>query len=164
MATAELQYDVNNLYGMEANSAVHTTLDGTNVDTPVLAFDDTTEEYVNGKLKVPADIDTSGTVTFRTFTVAETAAALNVAHTFGHAARDHDEDYDGAYTDEDSGDKAMNATQDDLIEHTWTETVANLGWTAHDLVFFRYSRPQASANNLTDDMYLAMLIIEIPLV
>lgn len=163
MATIEIQFDVNSLYGAPTNGAPLRLLDGTAVDTFVRSLDDTTEEYVHGKFRLPADLDTSGTVTFTVAVMAKTAAASkNVQHRFGHAARADGEDFDVAYTNEDSGDKAIDATQDDISIHTWTETVSNLGWAAGDLVLFRYSRIAPSADNLSGDMYLFHLTIKIP--
>lgn len=160
---ARFEFDANALYGLEANSATPEVIEGTNVRKLCYAFDDTTEEYLNKKFTVPASPDTGGTVTFRAFCMAKTAAASkNVALTFGHAARDHDEDYDAAYTDEDSGDKALPDTQDDVAEITWTETFSNLGWAANDLVFFRLSRYAASADNLSGDLYLDHFVIDVP--
>lgn len=159
----EYSFPAESMGALEDNFASLERLAGTTVNTFVRAFDDTTEEYVNGKLMVPSDIDTSGTVTFRAYVMAKTAAASkNIALTFGHIALNDSEDFDVAYTDEDSGDTAIDATQDDLTEVTWTETVANLGWSASDLVIFRFSRPAASVNNLSGDMYLFEFSIEIP--
>lgn len=147
----------------ESTPAALAFLNGTTVDTMVRAFDDTTVEYVNGKFQVPAEIDTSGTVTFRAYIMAETAAASkNVELEFEHLAINGGEDFDQAYTAENSGDIAIDATQDNVTEATWTETVSNLGWAANDLVFFRLSRTAPSANNLTGDMFLFTLSIEIP--
>lgn len=159
----EIMFDMTDLQSVETNFAPLTQLNGTTVKVMIRSFDDTTEEYANGKFQVPAEIDTSGTVTFRTYVMAATAAASkNVALTFGHVALNNSEDFDVAYTDEDSGDKAIDATQDDLTEITWTETVSNLGWAANDLVLFRVSRPAASVDNLTGDMYMFSFTIEIP--
>ena len=164
MATAVLYFDAAALQPLETNSATLELLNGTTVDTLVRAFDKDTEEFANGKLQVPGDIDTSGTVTFRVYCMAKTASASkNVAWTFGHVARNDAEDFDVAYTDEDSGDKAIDATQDQVSEHTWTETVSNLGWAANDMVLFRLSRPDASANDLAVDAYLFGFAAEIPL-
>ncbi len=163
MATTDIQFDAHSLYCPPTNGAPLTLLDGTTVDTFVRAFDDTTEEYAHGKFRVPDNIIPSGTVTFSAVVLAKTAAASkNVQHRFGHVALANSEDFDVAYTNEDSGDKAIDATQDDISIHTWTETVANLGWAAGDLVLFRYSRVAPGANNLSGDMYLLHLTIQIP--
>lgn len=164
MARAEANFDARGFSLVEANTPAPEVLEGATVKSPVLAFDDTTEEYANLTFQVPHDIDTSGTVTFRAHVLAKTAAAdKNVALTFGHRAIADGEDFDGAYTDEDSGDQAIDATQDDVTVIAWTETVANLGWAAGDLIFGRFSRPAAGANNLVGDMYLFLFVIEIPL-
>jgi hypothetical protein len=159
----EYWFAAESMQPLETNFAALVKLSGSTVKTFVRAFDDTTEEYVNGKLQVPGDVDTSGTVTFRVYCMAATAAASkNIALTFGHVAINDSEDFDVAYTDEDSGDKAIDATQDDVTEVTWTETMSNLGWSANDLVHFRLSRDPAATNDLTGDLYVFSLAIELP--
>ncbi len=165
MATTDIQFDAHSLQSAPTNGAPIALLDGTTVDTFVRTLDDTTEEYVHGKFRLPDDLNSGGTVTFSAVVMAKTAAASkNVQHRFGHVALAADEDFDVAFTNKDSGDKALEAagTQDDISVHTWTETVANLGWTAGDLVLFRYSRIAAGANDLSGDMYLLHLTIQIP--
>lgn len=161
----EVKFDAASLHAIETNFAPLELLTGSNVKTYVRAFDDTTEEYANGKFMVPTDINTSGTVTFRAYVMAETAAASkNIALTFGHLALNDSEDFDKAspYTEEDSGDKAIDATQDDVTEVTWTETVSNLGWAANDMVLFRLSRDPGATDDLTGDLFLFQLTVEIP--
>jgi hypothetical protein len=159
----QIQFDPAALTALEANAATPGVIDFGTIISPVYKFDDTTEEYINGRLEVPAGIDGSGTVTFRAFVSPATgAASKNVALTLGHRPVATSEAIDGAYTDEDSGDKAITATTGNLTVIEWTETVANLDWVAEDLVFFRFSRPQASANNLVGDMYLVRFTIDIP--
>lgn len=148
-----------------ANPASLEFLNGTNVDTMVRAFDDTTVEYVEGKFVVPGDVNTGGTVTFRTYGMAKTAAAsVNVEFTFEHLARNDAEDFDPTtpYTSEVSGDLAVDSTQDNLQEDTWTETVTNLGWAANDIVLFRLSRTAPTGTDLTGDFFLFSFTIEIP--
>ncbi|MDX1532832.1 MAG: hypothetical protein R3230_01345 [Nitrosopumilaceae archaeon] len=148
----------------ESNFAPPEAVTMTNVATMTRAFDDSTEEYVNQTFTVPSDIDTSGTVTFRAGVIAATAAGSTfIQLRFGHAAVADDEDIDSAsYTNEDSGDIALNATQNDLIIAEWTETIANLGWVAGDVVFFRVSRIAPSGTNLTGDLYMTEFSINIP--
>ena len=163
MATIEIQFDANTLYCPSTGGAALRLLEGASAETFVRAFDDTTEEYVQGKFRLPDSLDTAGTVTFCVAVTAATAAASkNVQHRFGHIALADSEDFDAVYTNEDSGERPIDATQDDISIHTWTETVANLGWAAGDLVLFRYSRIAPSANNLGGDMYLLHLTIRIP--
>ncbi len=164
MAKAEANFDPKALDLVETNTPAPEVLAGGTVKTPVLAFDDGTEEYANLKFQVPQDLDSSATVSFRAHVMAKTGAAdKNVALTFGHRAVADGEDFDGAYTDEDSGDQAIDPTQDDKTVIEWTETVSNLGWAGGDLVFGRFSRPAAGADNLVGDMYLFLFVIEIPL-
>jgi len=164
MATAELGFPVPALEAVESAFAPIEKIDGTNVDLVVCAFDDTAEEYRNGSFTVPGDADTSGTVTFRAYVRAKTAAASkNVKLTFGHLALNDSEAEDQAYTDEDIDDQAIDATQGDYSEITWTETFSNLGWAVNDMVLFRISRQSATTNNLSGDMYWRHFTIEIPL-
>lgn len=159
----EFWFSAESMQPLETNFAPLVKISGTNQRIFVRAFDDTTEEYVNGKIQVPGSVDTSGSVTFRVYCYAATAAASkNVAFTLGHLALNDSEAFDQAFTDVDSGDKAIDATQGDVSEISWSETVTNLGWAANDLVLFRLSRPQASANNLAGDLYVLSLAIEIP--
>jgi hypothetical protein len=136
---------------------------GTQIRT-VLAFDDTAEEYASGCFECPQNIDTSASVTFRAHLTAATgAASKNIAMTFAHRAVDDAEAIDGAYTDEDSGDKAIDATTSDLTTIEWTETVSNLGWAAEDFIQFRLSRDPGAGTDLVGDLYLLGFTIEIPL-
>ena len=165
MSVKEFHFPAEAFSMLETNSAAIEKVVGSNVSVFVQAFDDTTEEYVNGKIQVPTDVDTSETVTFRAYVMAKTAAASkNIELRFGHLALNNSEDFDPAspYTNEDSGDEAIDATQDDVTEVTWTETVSNLGWAANDMVLFRLSRIAPSADNLSGDMYLFNFTVEIP--
>lgn len=137
--------------------------DGTAVKHLVRAFDDTTEEFVNFSFTVPSDVESGSTITFRIWMYAATAAAdKNIALTFGHSAIAESEDFDAAYTDEDSGDKAIDATQDNITIATWTETLANVGWAANDIVQCRLSRIDASTDDLSGDLYVMAFSVNIP--
>lgn len=164
MATANLAFPLASLSALEANFAPIENVDLGTAEGLVCAFDDTTQEYRNGSFQVPTDIDTAGTVTFRAFGYSKTAAASkNIQLSFEYRALDDSEAIDGAYSAEDSGDKAVDGTQGDLDEITWTETVANLGWAANDFVLFRVSRKDATANDLVGDYYFWLFVIEVPL-
>ena len=133
------------------------------IEVLVRAFDDTTEEYMQGSFRCPADIDTSGTVTFEMHGWSKTAAASkNIAMTFGHRAVADSEAVDGSFTDEDIDDQAVDATQGDLDIITWTETVSNLTWAAGDNIHYRFSRYAATTNNLSGDYYVWRFIIRVP--
>ena len=156
------QFDAHALQSAPANGAPLTLLDGTNVDTFVRALDDTTEEFVQGRFRLPDDLDATGTVTFSVAVMPKTAATAKVQHRLGHVALIDLAGFDVAYSNEDSGDKAVDDGQDNISIHAWTETVANLDWEAGDLVLFRYSRIAPSADHLSGDMYLLHLTIQIP--
>lgn len=156
-------YKASDFDALETNFAPLVQDTGSNAKILARAFDDTTEEFVNFSLKVPRNINTSGTVTFRVWMYAATAAASrNVALTFDHRPLDNSESWDQTYTSEDSGDIAIDATQDDITEATWTETVANLGWSANDIVLCRLSRPNATSNDLVGDLNVIGFSVEIP--
>jgi hypothetical protein len=70
--------------------------------------------------------------------------------------------WDVAYTNEDSGDLAMDATQDDAAILTWTETVSNLGWAANEWVEHQLSRIAVSADELTGNAGVIAFAVEIP--
>lgn len=149
----------------EGTTASREFFNGSTVDGMIIAFDTTAHEYVNGKFMVPGNIDTAGTVTFRVLCKAQTgAASKNVAVRIETLNSANSAATDAAYTTTNSGDKAMDATQDDLTAFTFTNTVSTLGWTANSLIQFRFSRQAASANDLATDLYLYILSIEIPAV
>lgn len=153
------------LQPLETNSAAIFKLAGSNVKTFVRAFDTSTEEFANGKLEVPADVSTTGSdlVTFRAYVMASTAAASkNVKLTFGHIPLNTGEDFDQAYTDVSIDDQAIDATQDNITQIEWTASLTTLGWSAEDLIPFRFSREAATTNNLATDMYLFSFSITIP--
>ena len=160
--TDVVKFEAKALDAVETNSATLEQLTGTNVTRLVRAFDDTTEEYGNGSFIVHPDIDTTGNVTIRLYVMSATAvSSRNTAWTWGYVARNDGEDFDVAYTDVDSGDQAMNNTQDNLTEITFTVAASN--FAAGDMVMFRLSRTTASANDLSGDCYLFQMSIEVPL-
>lgn len=159
------EYQPTAMQPLEATAPAWEVVDFGTVVATVASFDDTAEEYLNGKFIVPANIDTAGTVTFEVTCSPKTgAASKNVAWTFGHAARATGESIDASYVDEDSGDKAITATTGQQTIMTWTETVANLGWAAGDVVYFRLSRDPAAGTDLTGDCYLLMFRVLMPTV
>lgn len=148
---------------LETNRPAQDAIDFGTVITPVLRYDSTTEEYGNGVLTVPENVDTSGTVTFRVTCSPRTgASSKNVGWTVGHRPVNTGEAIDGSYTEEDSGAIAITATTGQQTIMEWTETVTNLGWVANDIVYFRLSRDTSVANNLSGDCYFVKLEIDIP--
>lgn len=160
---AELKWKASDFDAVETNFAPINTDTGANAIETVRSFDDTTEEFVNFSFIAPTTM-TTGTVTFRAYGYAATAAASRfVELRFGHTALAASDSWDQTYTNVDSGDAAVDPTQDDITVVEWTETVANLGWTAEDLVIARLSRIAPAGTNLTGDFQLISLAIEVPI-
>lgn len=166
MPTVPYQFGPSSLSPLDdgGNHPQPDTADLGTVTVKVLDFDDSTVETSDLDFFVHPDLDTSGSVTFRIAHFAATAAASrNTEYRFAHRAIANGEPIDGAYTNEDSGDLAMDATQDDENIHTWSETVTNLGWAANDHVYGQLSRIAPSANNLVGDDRVTLFAIELPI-
>ena len=146
-----------------ANPAPLDTDSGTNGTIKRHLFDDSTEEFVKGLIQLPSDLDASGTITFEVVGYAVTAAASkNIEMKLYHSAKADGESWDAAYSNKESGDKALDATQDRLDIFTWTETVSNLGWAASDSVRIKLSRIDASADDLVGDYGVVHFRIVVP--
>lgn len=163
--TENKSFDAADFYAVESAFASLELLTGSNVTTLVRAFDDTTQEYVNGKFQVPSDLDTSGTITLRAYVSAATAAASkNIELYFNHCARADGESYDptSPYTNVASGATSIASTQGYLTLVTWTVSVSTAAWSANDLVMFKLSRNPSATNDLTGDLYLFNFTVSIP--
>lgn len=122
-------------------------------------FDDTTEEFVNFQLHLPSDLVGTETIYVDIYGYSATAAASkNVKMKFYHSARAVGESWDAAYATDDSGDIAVSGTQDFIDKITISDTVANYGWAAGDIVFCKLSHVNASADDLVGD-YCGILVI-----
>jgi hypothetical protein len=127
-------------------------VDGTYVRRQRLRFDDTTEEFSNTSCRVPSNLDSAGTVTFFARGAAVThAASKNVQLKCYYLALAHDEAGDAAFGSKASGNKAISGTAGDIDIFEWTETVSNLGWAAGDSLDLKWSRIDASADDLSGD-------------
>lgn len=156
-------YSASDFDALETNFAPLNQDDGTNASILVRSFDDTTEEFVNFSMSAPNGLDTSGTVTFRAYVYAETAAAsVNIQLRVGHINANNNDSWDAAYTNEDSGDVSLSSTQDQITVAEWTETVTNLGWAADDLLILRLSRISPTGTDLTGDLQLIGFSVEVP--
>jgi hypothetical protein len=133
------------------------------VEINVRAFDTSTTEYMQGFFKVPTNLGT-GNVTFRIIGSASTAAASkNVKFTFDFLQVAAGAAMTGAYGGAEVwDDQAISGTQDyqDIISNT--ETVANLGWVAGRMVYYRLYRSTATTNNLASDYHVIGFYIDIP--
>ena len=164
MATVDIQFNANALQAALTNGAPLTIVEGDNVDVYVRAFDYTTEEYVLGKFVVPSNV-VAGSVVFSSAVIMETPASGEVARQrFSHIALEDGEDFDVAYANELLGATALNYTvdQDDITIMEWSETIANLGWQAGDLILFKVSRPYSIESPDIGDLYLLHFTIKIP--
>jgi hypothetical protein len=141
-AAGEFDYPASNPAPLDTDSGANGTIKRQ-------LFDDTTDESVIGQFRVPSNINTSGTVTFKLWGYPTTAAADDVVFDFKHSAAGNDDSWDGAFTTESSGAKTCINTQDDISYFTWTETVSNLAWSANDFCRFQLTR---DANNGSDDL------------
>lgn len=165
MSTLEIHYDATSLQASPDDGSALELIDGTNIDTFVRAFDDSTEEFVQGKFKVPGNLDLTGTVQFDVIVTAKTAASSKyVKHKFSHSAIGNNEVFDQSYSEKESADQAINAIQNTILSHSWSETISNLGWAVGDTIFFKYSRIAPSSSNLSGDLLLLNLIIKLPVV
>jgi len=137
---------------------------GANFDDFARAFDDTTEEFIQGQFRVPDNLDATGAVKYRVSAVAKTAAAdKTVCHRIVSRARADGEDNDAAFAGSSvSGPLVIDADQDHISLHEWTQAVSATLWTAGDVVTFRYSR-YPTLDSLVGDMLLLHLAIEIPI-
>ena len=156
MAQAENLIPAVSLFSVETNTPTYTEI-GTNKKQAVMAFDDTTQQYLSGTLKVHADIDTTGTVTFRVYGRPATAAASKgVVFDLDHWPIANNEAGDTVnWTTENSGKQIPSSVSNNDDIFTWTETVTNLGWTAGDSVKFRLSRDTGDGNDdLVGDYYV----------
>ncbi|MCK5606779.1 hypothetical protein KAR91_33060 [Candidatus Pacearchaeota archaeon] len=164
------QYDAGSLDYPTANGAPLDTEDsGANGTIKKQTFDDTTEQFIQRQAKVPSDIDPAGTVTFKAMGFATTgpAAARFIQLKLYHSAKNSGEAWDGAYSNKVSGDLAVDPTAGppspayyDYFE--WTETVANLGWTANDILRWMLSRIAPAGTNLTGDWTPVWFEVDIP--
>ncbi len=125
-------------------------------------FDDTTEEFIVNQFVLPSTLN-SGTVTFEAYGYAVTAAASkNIKIEFNHSAKTGGETWSATYASITSGNLATDSTQDQLDRFTFTETIANLGWTANDQVRIKLSRIAPSVNTLVGDWGLTHFRILLP--
>lgn len=146
-----------------SNPAPLDTDSGTNGTIKRHLFDDTTEEFVIAQIRLPSDLNTSGTVYLQVYGYAKTAvASKNIKLKLYHSAKNDGENWDAAHSNKQSGDLACDGTQDQLDKFEWSETVSNLGWTADDLVRIKLSRIAPSADNLSGDWGLTHFRLKIP--
>jgi len=136
---------------------------GTNGGMFVHAFDDTTEEFIilEPAFRVPANLDTTGTIYLKAEGYAKTADGNEIQLRFHYSSRAKGESWDSAYSTVDSGDYSCYGTQDYLDEVEWSMAASNL--TAGDLLRIMLSRIAINdGTGLSGDWLFANLCIRIP--
>jgi hypothetical protein len=123
---------------------------GTNVDQFPVDFDPNTDECRTVNFKVPSNVNTSGTVTFRTHWFSTGTATNNVIWDFRHnGGVSEGATPDAALTTKAASADAAQATAGQLTVTTWTETISTLGWAANEQVDAEFCR---DANNGSDTL------------
>lgn len=136
---------------------------GTNVDQLAVLFDSATDECRSVTFKVPSDVASGSTITFRALWYS-TATSGDVMWDFRHTSGDTEgESWDDSLTTEVAAADTVQGTTKLITVTTWTETLTNLGWAANDLVTGVFCR---DANNGSDtmsaDAYAIGFGVEIP--
>jgi len=137
---------------------------GTNIDMLVVDFDDSTDEGRSVTFRVPSDINTSGTVTFRAYWYSAAATSGACVWDFRHnSGTAGDIDPDVALTTEAASADTTAGTAGMVNFTTWTETVSNLAWAANDLVVGVFYRDaNAAGDTLVGDARAVQFDIDIP--
>lgn len=138
---------------------------GTNVDQLVVDFDSSIDECRSVSFKVPSDVESGSTITFRSVWYS-TATSGSVVWDFRHTSGDTEgETWDDTLTTESAASDAVQGTTKQVTVTTWTETLANLGWAANDLVtgvFCRDGNGTAGTDDLAADARAILFGVEIP--
>jgi hypothetical protein len=138
-----------------SNPAPLNTRSVTNGTVKEQLFDASTEEFVLCQFRLPADISSFVNVYYEAIVSAVTAAGSKyIALKFYESHAGATEDIDVAYTTLTSADVAITNTQDAINAVSKTETIANLGWAANDIVRLKVSRVAPSGANLVGDLGL----------
>jgi len=126
-------------------------------------FDATTECAVIRQLRLPFNLSATGVVTIEVLGYATTAAGGRAIQLkFSASTARANAAWDSTYAGKVSGDVACNSTQKVLDRVSWSETVANLGWQAGDVIRIKLSRLQPSANNLPGSWGLIDCCLRVP--
>ncbi|MGE4341418.1 MAG: hypothetical protein AB7E55_36550 [Pigmentiphaga sp.] len=137
---------------------------GTNRRLPCYQWELSTERPLHGRLLLPSNLLSSGTVSFTAIGAAVTAeTGKNIRLALGHAPLSSGESWDAAYTEVASGNVVAQATDKYLDYVTWTASVSSLGWAASDLVLFDvYRKLATSGSNLIGNWRFFYLLVSVP--
>jgi hypothetical protein len=158
-----VQIEAGDTYPPDINGAPLADIVGTYDKRPALLFNDTTEEFALKSFKLPSDLG-SGDVTFRVDCSPVTfVASKNVKLKIYHRAKTSGETWDAVFASKESGDIAIaGSAANDVTCAIWTETVANLGWAANDNIQIKLSRIAPGSNNLSGDLKVYNILIDVP--
>lgn len=137
---------------------------GSNASTLVRAFNDSLDECAGVNFKVPSDVTSGSTVTFRCVSYSSTATSGNFILDFRQHEKSEGESWDSTVTStETAAADAVQGTVDQVTVTTWTETLSNLGWAANDEVDGYFCRDADNGSDtLSGDLSVKGCGVEIP--
>lgn len=137
---------------------------GTNQDILAASYDASTDEGRKIVIKVPSDVQAGSTITFRVVWFARTATTGNVVWDFRYSTTGAEgETWDGALTTKAAAADAVQGTANLMTTTTITETLANLGWAANDVItVMLYRDANNGSDDMADDAQVVGVGIEIP--
>ena len=137
---------------------------GTNVDVLAVSFDSGTDECRTAHLKVPSDVQSGSTITFRIIWFSQSATTNNVVWDARYQSTGTEgESFDQTLTTKSFGADAVQGTVKQITVSTVTETLANLGWAANDSIEIAFCRDADNASdNMTGDAEAIGFGVEIP--
>lgn len=137
---------------------------GTNVDVYVASFDAAADECRAMQFKVPSDVKSGSTITFRNIWFSQTATSGNVIWDWRYTATGaNGETWDAALTTKASAASAVQGTVKLTTQTTATESLATLGWATNDLITINVCRDADNGSDtLVGDAELLGVGVEIP--
>ena len=137
---------------------------GTNVDRLVRLYDATTDECASQSLRVPTDVTSGSTITFRAYWFSATQTTGDVVWDIRHSnGQAEGETWDQGLTTETAAADTTQGTVNQITATGWTETLANTGWAAGEFVSFEVCRDaNAGGDTMTGDASLLAFAIEVP--
>jgi hypothetical protein len=139
---------------------------GTNIDQLTVDFQDSADECRTVSFKVPSDVQSGSTITFRVHWYSAAATSGSAMWDFRHnSGVAEGVDPDQALTIELAASDATQGTAGQLTFTTWTETLANLAWASNDqvdAVFCRDGNGTGGTDDLVGDAKATGFGVEIP--
>jgi len=130
---------------------------------PVLLFDAATTEAAGFHATLPADLATSGTVTY---TVAFKCQSIEVGKNAGWRVQSlslaNQENLSLSEVNIESDPHSLFASTSRIEVLSWTSDISTLGWTAGDYISFRVSRNVSVTNDAENDLALIAVSVSAP--